>query len=104
MADDKQGVVIAELNRRIEALDGAHARAQLTQLAADLDAIRRLAAANGFAAVTPVIHALEAALGRGERGPHVSSGLSLLRDAVSCGRDARSGAALAAACSLRVTG
>lgn len=92
------------LNQHIEALDAGHALTDVARLAADLDAIRRLASANGFGAVTAVIHAIEAALGRGERGPAVANGLALLRDAAGCGDDLHHSAALAAACRLRIVG
>ncbi len=105
MANDAMRAMMAELNRRIDALDPAAARTRTAQFATDIDAIRRLAAANGFNAVSPVVHAIEAALGRGERGPAVSGGLALLRDAVRCGDDARGGGVFAAAaCSLRIAG
>lgn len=105
MATHANEIAMADLCRRIDALDSARGRLRAAQLAEDLDAIRRLAAASGFCAVSPVIHAIEAALGRGERGPAVSSGLALLRDAVRCGDDARGGPLFAAAaCSLRITG
>ncbi len=75
----------------------------LRELAADLDAIRKIALANGISPALPVVHALEAALAAGQRGPMIADGLALLRDAVSCGRDdARTGAAFAAACSIRL--
>lgn len=104
MADGGHDMARAELTARIDSLASGFAGHGAMRLGADLDAIRRLAAAHGFGAMTPVIHALEAALGRGERGPHVASGLALLRDAVQCGNDARSVAALAAASSRRVAG
>jgi hypothetical protein len=100
----KQDAVRIELTQRIDSLSHQVGGANARQLAADLDTIRRLAVAHGFGAMTPVIHAIEAALGRGERGPHVASGLALLHDAVHCADDPRSVAALAAACSRRVAG
>lgn len=97
--------MIAQLSERIDLLDALTARRRTAQLASDLDTIRRLAAASGFGAVSPVIHAIEAALSRGERGPAVTNGLTLLRDAVKCGDDPRSSSVFAAAaCSLRIAG
>jgi hypothetical protein len=104
MRGGEQDAVRSELAQRIDSLSHRAAGNDARQLASDLDSIRRLAAAHGLGAMTPVIHAIEAALGRGERGPHVASGLALLRDAVHCAGDARSVAALAAACSRRVAG
>lgn len=104
MAKLTNDAILALLNQRIDALDAGQVHTRAAQFADDLDAIRRLASANGFGAVTPVIHAIEAALGRGERGPRVANGLALLRDAACCGSDLRGGAALAAACRLRMAG
>jgi len=104
MAERVNEAVMAQLNQRIDALERHGPRAPAKALAADLDAIRRLAVANGFSGVVPVVHSLEAALGRGVRGPAVANGLALLRDAACCGEDTRSHAALAAACSLRIAG
>jgi hypothetical protein len=105
MATSVNGVAMAELCGRIDSLDLAAHRLRTAQLAADLEAIRHLAAASGFGAVQPVIRAIEAALARGERGPAVASGLALLRDAARCGNDARGGAVFAAAaCNLRISG
>ncbi|WP_423606872.1 hypothetical protein [Sphingomonas sp. MS122] len=103
MTDARNWVLASELNRRIDSLDARAARAATADLASDLDAIRRIALANGITPALPVVHALEAALAAGQRGPMIADGLSLLRDAVSCGRDdARTGAAFAAACAIRL--
>lgn len=104
MTDARNWVLASELSRRIDSLDARTARAATADLAADLDAIRRIALANGITPALPVVHALEAALAAGQRGPMIADGLSLLRDAVSCGRDdARTGAAFAAACAIRLS-
>lgn len=96
-------LVIAELCARIDALDRRLALMRTAQLANDLDSIRRLAAASGFGAVSPVVHALEAALACGEHGPALTNGLALLRDAVRSADDTRGRAVFAAAaCSLRI--
>ncbi|PKP93374.1 MAG: hypothetical protein CVT77_05825 [Alphaproteobacteria bacterium HGW-Alphaproteobacteria-16] len=95
----------SELDQRIDSLGVRAARAATAELAADLDAIRRIALANGMSPALPVVHALESALAAGQRGPMIADGLSLLRDAVTCGRsDPRTGAAFAAACAIRLTG
>lgn len=100
MTDARNWVLASELSRRIDSLD---ARAATADLAADLDAIRRIALAGGITPAVPVVHALEAALAAGQRGPMIVDGLSLLRDAVSCGcDDARAGAVFAAACAIRL--
>jgi hypothetical protein len=104
MTTDASALVMAQLSQRIDALGRQGDHVHAATLAADLDAIRRLAAANGFCGIAPVVHSLEAALGRGARGPVVANGIALLRDAARCGNDPRSGAALAAACALRVAG
>lgn len=100
MTGGSERAIWIQLDERIAALDIGHG----ARLAADLDSLRRLAAANGLTAMTPVIHAIEAALGRGERGPAVASGVAMLRDAVRCGDDPRANAALAAACARRIAG
>lgn len=93
-----------ELAQRIGALVPPPPRSTPVQLACDLDAIRRLAAETGFGAMPPIIHAIEAALGRGERGAHLAGSMALLNDALACGNDPRAVAALTAACSRRIAG
>lgn len=95
---------LAQLNDRIGALRSAAARTRTAQLAADLDSVRLLAIGNGFAAVTPIVHAIEAALARGERGAAVAGGLALLQDAACCGNDPRGGDLLARVYQLRIGG
>ncbi|WP_343521162.1 hypothetical protein [Sphingomonas sp.] len=103
MGNARNWVLASELSHRIDSLDARAAHAATADLAADLDAIRRIALANGITPALPVVHALEAALAAGQRGPMIAGGLSLLRDAVGCGRDdARTGAAFAAACAIRL--
>lgn len=94
----------AELLQRIGCLSATLSDCPARQLASDLDVIRRLAIASGLGAMTPIIHALEAALARGERGSHLTNGFALLHDAIQCGNDPRGIAALAAVCSRRMVG
>lgn len=103
MTDARNWVLADELGQRIDSIGARAARAATSELAADLDAIRRIALANGITPALPVVHALESALAAGQRGPMIADGLALLRDAVSCGRDdPRTGAAFAAACTIRL--
>lgn len=104
MGDERNWVLANELCQRIDSIGQRSARMAAAELAADLDAIRRIALANGITPALPVVHALEAALASGQRGPMIADGLSLLRDAVSCGRDdPRTGATFAAACAIRLS-
>ena len=104
MTDGPQDKIRAELIERVESLNGRFASLAAGSLAADLDSIRSLAVANGFGAMPPVIRAIESALGRGERGPHIANGIALLADAAHCGTDRAGASAVAALCSQRVAG
>lgn len=105
MTDARNWVLADELGQRIDSIGARAARAATSELAADLDAIRRIALANGITPALPVVHALEAALAAGQRGPMIADGLALLRDAVSCGRDdPRTAAIFTAACAIRLNG
>ena len=105
MGDERNWVLANELSQRIDSIGIRRARAATAELAADLDAIRRIALANGITPALPVVHALESALAAGQRGPMIADGLALLRDAVNCGQaDPRTGAAFAAACAIRLAG
>lgn len=105
MGDKRNWVLANELCRRIDSIGQRSPRATAAELAADLDAIRRIALATGITPALPVVHALEAALAAGQRGPMIADGLSLLHDAVRCGQDdARTGATFAAACAIRLAG
>lgn len=74
-------------------------------LAEEIEAIRRVAAANGMFPAASVAHALEMALGRGERGPLIEGWIAVLRDAVLSDRqDREAGDIFAAACSIRLVG
>ena len=103
MATGQNWVLTNELHQRIDSIGARAARAATSDLAADLDAIRRIAMANGLTPALCIVHAIESALAAGQRGPMIADGLSLLRDAVSCGRtDSRADAVFAAACSIRL--
>lgn len=105
MGDKRNWVLAHELCQRIDSMGVRSARAETAELACDLDAIRRIALANGITPALPVVHALESVLATGQRGPMLASGLSLLRDAVTCERnDSRTRAVFAAACSIRLAG
>ena len=98
------GQVQAELALRIFAIGARTGRATPGTLATEIDAIRRIAHANGLYPAVAVAHALEAALGRGECGPLIDGWLAILRDAVGCERhDADACETFAAACSVRLS-
>ncbi|MGN6620713.1 MAG: hypothetical protein ACTHKR_06590 [Sphingomonas sp.] len=94
----------AELAQRIAALDLRAARGLPRDLAEDLDAIRRIAQANGMQPAVSVAHVLDAALARGERGALIHGWLDILRDAIGCERvDGATCDAYVAACSVRLS-
>ena len=102
MTDARNWVLAHDLGQRIDSIGARAARAATAELAADLDAIRRIAIANGITPALPVVHALDSALAAGQRGPMIADGLALLRDAVNCGRaDPGASTAFAAACAIR---
>lgn len=74
------------------------------QLAAEVEGIRRLAAAQGLVAATPVIRAIDSALARGECGPLLQGLVSILEDALAQRGAGDSGSVYAAACSVRLAG
>ena len=88
-----------ELALRIGALE----RLRPGELACELQSLRRVAVRDGLQPAVTVIHALDAALARGERGTLVRDGLAILRDAVDCGRsDPQTCDTYAAVCSVRL--
>jgi hypothetical protein len=96
--------VQAELAARIFAIGARTHRDPAGLIAGEIDAIRRIASANGLHPAAAVAHALESALGRGERGPLIDGWLVILRDAVGCERhDAAACETFAAACSVRLS-
>ncbi|CAN5535732.1 hypothetical protein BH10PSE14_BH10PSE14_13090 [soil metagenome] len=95
--------VQAELTARVFAI-GTRTHRTAGAIAMEIDAIRRIARANGLYPAAAVAQALESALGRGERGPLIDGWLEILRDAVGCERhDAAACETFAAACSVRLT-
>ncbi len=93
---------VAMLRGRI---GGVRARDSIAELAGELESLRRAAAVQGLASAVAIIHALESALARGERGALVDGWLMLLADAFDCGRaDGAAADAFAAACSVRLAG
>lgn len=89
----------ADFTVRIAALN----RLNPGELARELAALRSVAIGYGLKPAVTVLHALDAALARGERGSLVHDWLAILRDAVACGRsDARTCDTYAAVCSVRL--
>lgn len=104
-ATNRDSGVRADLARRIEAVDRYADQWRPCEIANELDHIRRTAFAAGLAPALTVIHAIDEALSRGERGPLVHGWLAILRDAVDCQQsDANSCETYAAACSVRLNG
>ena len=104
---DRSGreTVRVELAQRIAALDGRAQCGRADDLAQDLDAIRRIAQANGMQPAVSVAHVLDAALARGERGALIHGWLGVLNDAIGCERADRPACdAYVAACSVRLSG
>lgn len=94
--------IVAELAARIEMIDARADHARAGDLASELEAVRRLAHASGMQPAVTVIHAIDAALARGEHRQMIHGWLSILRDAVGCERrDPDADAAFAAACIVR---
>jgi hypothetical protein len=85
-------------------LRGAGARGPVNRLAAEVEGIRRLAAAQGLVAAAPVIRAIDSALARGERGALLQGLVTILEDALAQRGTGDSGAVYAAACSVRLAG
>lgn len=102
---ERRGAVHADLVARIDAMDAHAEYLKPGELACELEAIRRIAARHDIGPATTVVHALDAALARGERGPLVHGWLAILRDAVGCPRYAQGAAeTYAAACAVRLNG
>lgn len=74
------------------------------RIAAELEEVRRAAAANGLGPAVTVIHALDGALARGETGPLVQGWLAILADAVAAPTTGTARQALTAACAVRLAG
>lgn len=100
-----QGELRNELCGRVAALDAMADTMQPRAILEELEGLRRLAVANGIFPAVTVIHAIDAALARGERGALVHGWLAILGDVMACGRnDAQAHDAYAAACSVRLAG
>ncbi len=97
--------VCDDLVARVDAIGRRCDRLGAGELAHELEAIRRIAARHGIGPAITVVHALDSALSRGERGPLVHDWLAILRDAVD-GRSTQPQACetYAAACAVRLAG
>ena len=102
MVEDGIEGVKADLSRRVGALDR---RGGPRGLADEIDGIRVVARRHGMMPATVVAEALEAALGRGERGALIQGWLTLLYEAITSERQDRAAAdSYAAACTVRLAG
>lgn len=102
---DRSGNVRADLVAQIDAMDAHATRLRPGELAYELEAIRRIVARHGIDPAITVVHALDTALSRGERGPLVHGWLAILRDAVGCSVTTQAAAdTYAAACAVRLNG
>ena len=102
---DTSGAIRADLVARIDAMDRHADRLRPGELACELEAIRRIAARHGIGSAMTVVHALDTALSRGERGALVHGWLAILRDAVGCTVTTQAAAdTYAAACAVRLNG
>lgn len=93
----------AEMIRRIDVLDRCLDRLAIADLAAGLEGVRRVAAANDMHPTVDIIHLLGALLAEGQRGPLVHDWFAVLRESASVdlppgGRDS-----LVAACTVRLS-
>lgn len=92
-----------DLVARVDAVDRRVDRLLPGEIALEIETIRRIAARNGIGPAVTVLHALDSALSRGERGPLVHDWLAILRDAVGCrNSDPRTCETFAAACTVRL--
>lgn len=102
---DAMTLVRDDLLARIDAIDRRADRLRPGEMAYELEAIRRIANRHGIGPAITVVHALDGALSRGERGPLVHGWLAILRDAVgSNGSVPHAADIYAAACAVRLTG
>ncbi|MFD1787960.1 hypothetical protein ACFSC3_10275 [Sphingomonas floccifaciens] len=100
---DAMKLVRDDLVARVDAIDRRADRLRPDEVAYELEAIRRIASRHGIGAAITIVHALDGALTRGERGSLVHDWLSLLRDAVGspCGLP-HAAETYAAACAVRL--
>lgn len=97
--------VRAGLCDRIDALATGLPTLSTLKLCDQVDDIRRVAQAHGFAPLARLAGALESAMASGERGGRVQTYLELMRDAACCERlDEDAGTAFLAAASVRFHG
>lgn len=107
MSNTEMGVaqIKADLTARIRTIDGRMAHGRASDIAGEIDAIRRIAHRSGLRPAAMVAHALESALARGERGALIRGWLAILCDAVGSERHDRAACdTYAAACSVRLSG
>lgn len=94
-----------DLIARVDAIDRRADRLRPGEVAYELEAIRRIANRHGIGPAITVVHALDSALSRGERGPLVHGWLAILRDAVGSGASQpQASETYAAACAVRLIG
>ena len=93
-----------ELAAAVAAIAGQAGGWSAGRIAAELEEVRRAAAAAGIGPAVTVIHALDGALARGETGPLVQGWLAILADAVAGPTTGAARQALTAACAVRLTG
>lgn len=102
---DRNRAIRADLVARIDAMDAHAERLRAGELAYELETIRRIVARHGIGPAVTVVHALDIALARGERGPLIHGWLAILRDAVGCTAPTPAAAeTYAAACAVRLNG
>lgn len=93
----------AALAARVAALRGRGTGVATGELARELEAIRRMALEHGYRPVVPVIRAMDHVLAKQTEGAPIDGWLSILSDAVRCGRhDPAAEASFAALCSVRL--
>ncbi|WP_169542565.1 hypothetical protein [Sphingomonas baiyangensis] len=98
-------LIATDLRGRIAAIDAAADAMEPAALIAALDQLRRHAVRHGRLPAVTVIHAIDAAVARGERGPIVHDWLAILADAACCPTaDRGMHETFAAACSVRLAG
>jgi len=94
-----------DLAARVARLDIMARHCRVRELASEIDSIRIAADSAGLLPVGAVARALERALARGDSGPVLTGWISVLADAVRCGRgDSTSGEVLLAAGAVRLAG
>jgi hypothetical protein len=95
----------ATLSARIDSIVLRLPSAPIREIAGELEWMRGVARTHHIGPALTVIHALDAALARGERGMLVQGWLTVLRDAIGCERQDRHAEQIfAAACSVRLAG